>query len=151
MIVTPDPTVRPGRRRGIAVLLSALALVALVVVGAVAASHDDRVAGEAGSAVTPALGAPATAPAPEAQPPDIGELPLDEEDLYIQVLDEEGIYYSSEDAAVQAGRAICEYLRAGGSLVDAATIAMTDGGYSAYDAGYIVGAASSALCPGSGQ
>jgi hypothetical protein len=140
---------RPGRRGVVAVLSLAFAALILVV-GAIAGNADDadRPAGEAASA----LDFPATAPAPPPPAaPSIGDLPLDEEAVYIQVLDDEGIYYSSEDAAIKAGWAVCDFLEAGGSFLDAADIAMSDGGYSPYDAGYIVGAAEGALCPGSGR
>jgi hypothetical protein len=155
MTLTPDPTGRPprrGPRRAVLALVSlaAAALVVLIGVAANAGSHGEFKPGTGIAPLPSVATAPAVAP-DTLQAPTIGDLPLSDEDLYIQVLDGEGIYYSSEQAAVDAGYAVCDYLDAGGSLLDAADIAMSEGGYSPYDAGFIVGTASTALCPGSGR
>lgn len=146
------PPRRPRRGPVVALLLAIAALI--VVIGVAAGSGGGEFTPGTGVPAMDASTAPAAAPAPEEKAPTIGDLPLpdslSEEDLYIKTLDMEGIYYSSEQAAIDAGYAVCDYLDAGASLLDAADIAMSDGGYSAYDAGYIVGAASTALCPGSG-
>lgn len=65
---------------------------------------------------------------------------------YIAALDSEGIYYSSEAAAIDAGESVCEGLDAGLSLRAIGAVAM-NAGYSASDAGYILGAAVGAFCP----
>lgn len=80
-----------------------------------------------------------SAPAP---PP---AMPSDEE-LYVATLDLQDIYYSSESAAVGAGRAACRSLDAGMSFYQVGLSAV-GAGYSPEDAGYIVGAAISAFCP----
>jgi hypothetical protein len=148
MTLNTDRTARPRRRWRLAAIGLGTALV-VIVLGAIAGARSDGPAGEAGSA----LGLPSTAPAVAPQAPTIGDLPLPDqstaEGIYIQALDAEDIYYSSEQAAIKAAHAICDYLDAGGSLVSATNVAESDGGYSPYEAGYIVGAAWQALCPGS--
>lgn len=64
---------------------------------------------------------------------------------YIATLDIGTIYYSSEEAAIETGRQICDTLDEGADLIDIAVAAA--GSYSIEDAGYITGAAISAFCP----
>jgi hypothetical protein len=136
------------RSRRVAVVGALVTLVVVIVLGAV--SGGERLVsgtpGAAGSAVTGVLAEPSTGPAPAADTP-VSGLSFEEE-LYLRVLDEGGISYSTERAAVAAGHSICEFLAAGGTWVQAADIAMDSGGYSAHDSGYIVGAATGSLCGG---
>lgn len=91
--------------------------------------------------------ATATTPEPPAQPDVI-------ERAYLAALDTEGVHYTTPDAAITVGHAVCRYLdevtpiygeqRA---LIEAGQIAM-DQGYSASHAGTIIGAAVGAWCPG---
>lgn len=69
------------------------------------------------------------------------------ESAYLDTLDLGGVVYSSDDAAINAGEKICTYLRNGGSSLAAVDIVLDNTGYTAYEAGYIVGAAQGALCP----
>lgn len=68
---------------------------------------------------------------------------------YIMALDEEGIYYSSEDAAIELGYGTCSALDNGASvdMVVLAGIDGADGFYSDYEVGYLTGAAIAAFCP----
>lgn len=72
-----------------------------------------------------------------------------EELAYIATLDSEHIYYSSEDAAIGLGRAICQGLDAGMSptAIVATGLEATHGLYSPYEIGYITGASVGAFCP----
>lgn len=72
-----------------------------------------------------------------------------DEIAYITVLDEQGIYYSSEDAAIALGYGTCSALDAGATvpMVIMAGIDGADGFYSDYEVGYITGAAIAAFCP----
>ena len=70
-----------------------------------------------------------------------------DEQVYIDTLAIGDIEYSTEDAAITAGNAVCDFLRTGGSSFDAADIVIDNTSYTAYEAGYIVGAAQGALCP----
>ncbi|WP_460407421.1 DUF732 domain-containing protein, partial [Actinophytocola sediminis] len=95
-------------------------------------------AGEAGSAVTNAVTTTAVPISPSA------DLPL--EDIYLDTLDTGGIVYSTGQAAIDTGNAICDYLASGGSFAGAVSILAQHGGYSGGDAGYIIGAAQGSLC-----
>lgn len=72
-----------------------------------------------------------------------------EELAFISVLDDEGIYYSSEDAALTVGYGICDAFDSGASFwqVVAAGVSATEGGYSAGDVGFITGVSVGAFCP----
>lgn len=90
----------------------------------------------------------ATAPAPE--PPPERDLV---ERAYLDVLDSEGVYYSSPEAAITAGHAVCGYLDeiapivgTDRALIEAGLVAV-DKGYSEWHAGTIVGAAVGSWCP----
>lgn len=68
---------------------------------------------------------------------------------YVMALTEEGIYYSSEDAAIDLGYGTCSALDAGASIpmVVMAGIEGAEGFYSDYEVGFITGAAIAAFCP----
>ncbi|WP_316574540.1 MULTISPECIES: DUF732 domain-containing protein [Nocardia] len=68
------------------------------------------------------------------------------QDAFIATLDREGIYYSSRQAALDMGVAICEERAAGATDVEMAT-ALTEKGYSSRDAAYLVVAAQMQFCP----
>ena len=72
-----------------------------------------------------------------------------DEIAFISTLDSQGIYYSSEDAALTVGYAVCNALDAGASPTSIASTAVrsTGGFYTYYQAGYITGAAIGAFCP----
>ncbi|MFD5179658.1 DUF732 domain-containing protein [Nocardia sp. NPDC058379] len=70
----------------------------------------------------------------------------EKQDEFIATLDREGIYYSSRQAALDMGVAICEERAAGGTDVEMAT-ALTEKGYSSRDAAYLVVAAQMQFCP----
>jgi hypothetical protein len=77
--------------------------------------------------------------------PDL-DRPIDEQ-AYLDTLAVGDIEYSTEDAAITAGEAVCTFLRAGGTGLEAIDVTLENTTYSAYEAGYIVGAAQGALCP----
>lgn len=65
---------------------------------------------------------------------------------FFLVLDQRGIKYSSKQAMIDLATAVCDARKAGnGNTAIALEIAAQ--GYSASDAGYIVGASESAYCP----
>lgn len=68
---------------------------------------------------------------------------------YISTLDEQGIYYSSEDAAINVGYAVCNGLDAGMPVTSVINTGLraTRGMYSPYEVGFITGAAIAAFCP----
>lgn len=158
MTVNQDPTGqapprRPRRGPLVALLLGLAAVIVAIGVAAGPDGHGDWKPGTGVPAMAEST-APAVAPAtPEEKAPTIGDLPLpdsmSQEDIYIETLDMQGIPYSSEQAAIDTGYSVCDYLNAGGTLLAAAGIVESEGGYSPYDAGYIAGAASTAFCPGS--
>ena len=65
---------------------------------------------------------------------------------FIDRLDEGGIHYSSENAAIKAGKSVCDVLDAGYSVNQATYQAANGTGYSLYEAGFIVGASVYAYC-----
>lgn len=69
---------------------------------------------------------------------------------YLQVLDSYSISYSSDDAAIDTGYAICDGFRQGLSLstVIRTGVKATGGFYDQTDVAHIAGAATGALCPG---
>ncbi len=90
--------------------------------------------------------APAPAPQPSAHTP--------AEVAYLATLNQHGVYYLSDAAAIRGGRAVCDYLDAAvpylgldAALWDAGQIAVDAGGYSLGDSARIVGAAVGSFCP----
>lgn len=71
----------------------------------------------------------------------------DTDDIFISVLDEEGITYTSKVDAVRAAYSVCEFLLDGNTLVDATSEVSDSTDLSIEDAGFFVGAASASYCP----
>jgi hypothetical protein len=69
-----------------------------------------------------------------------------DEATYLEVLDIQGVPYSTPAAAVQLGRTVCTVLESGATGEQIKTD-ITRGGYSPFDGGVIVGAAVLSLCP----
>ena len=63
------------------------------------------------------------------------------DDIFLSVLDDEGIVYSSPVDAVKAGLAVCDMLLAGNSLMDATEEVANETTLSIEDSGFFVGAA----------
>lgn len=124
------------------VALFAATIIALS--GCVSPAGSPKSFGELGAAVT--VDTTAAPPAVTAEPvPDVSYSMG--EQVYLDTLDAGGIAYSTNDAAIIAGNSVCEYLRSGGTGIEATDVVMSSTSYSAYEAGYIVGAAQGALCP----
>lgn len=72
-----------------------------------------------------------------------------DEVAYIRALDHEGIYYSSEDAAIATGYSICRAFAAGATFerVIITGVSAAGGTYDAGEVGYITGVAVGAFCP----
>lgn len=87
----------------------------------------------AGTALATVLAAPAYA--------------QDIDDIFIGVLDDEGIPYTSPRDAIAVANAVCSYMADGNSLVDATYQVMDESGLNASDSGFFVGAAAAAYCP----
>lgn len=68
------------------------------------------------------------------------------EEVYIATLDAEGIYYSSEENAIKAGRSACMMMDAGETWLATSSTFVT-AGYSHYQSGYIMGTATASFCP----
>lgn len=69
------------------------------------------------------------------------------DDIFIGVLDDEGIPYTSPGEAITVANAVCSYMADGNTLVDATYQVMEDSGLGAADSGFFVGAAAAAYCP----
>ena len=63
------------------------------------------------------------------------------------MLDNQGISYTTQADAVEAGYAVCVARDSGVSEIDTAMIVMNNSNLTAYDAGFFVGAAEVSLCP----
>lgn len=113
-----------------------LAATGAVLVGC-GSSRSAEPAGEIGSAWTD------TTP----DGPDLGSGYSVGEQAYLSTLAMGGIEYSTEDAAILAGESVCDFLRSGGTGLEATDVVLENTSYSAYESGYIVGAAQGALCP----
>lgn len=70
-----------------------------------------------------------------------------DEQLFLATLDAEGINYGIAETGINMGYAVCDYLATGATALEAGTLIADEGFYSHYEAGYIVGAATTALCP----
>lgn len=92
--------------------------------------------------------APASAPAPAAAPePAPAPTPLSPDEQYIAMLQMGQIAYSTDDAAIDTGHAICAAFDAGNTLLAVGSVLSSNGGYSGEDSGYIIGSAVGAYCP----
>jgi hypothetical protein len=143
--VAPLPPAPPrGPRAGaIVAIVLAILLAAGLIAAVIAASGDDSSSSapsESPSAPVAAL--PGGASSPTTQSSRWGEL----EQAYLDNLDDGGIEYSTEAAAVNVGYGICDALDEGYDVYDVGAIAM-EAGYSAGDAGWIIGSAVAAFCP----
>lgn len=69
------------------------------------------------------------------------------ETAYLLTLDEGGIYYVTDEAALALGRTVCDFLDAGASSTEAAATIDESSDYTAYESGYITGAAIGSFCP----
>jgi hypothetical protein len=87
----------------------------------------------AGAALATAMAAPAYA---------------DETDsIFISVLDEEGIPYTTASDAIAVAKGVCVFLSEGNSLEDAALQVSKESGLDIEPSGFFVGAATAAYCP----
>jgi hypothetical protein len=70
----------------------------------------------------------------------------DPEDAYIAELQRRGVDYSTPDAAITLGKATCQALRGGNSVL--AVIKTIEGqGFSGRDTGIIIGSSANTFCP----
>jgi hypothetical protein len=70
-----------------------------------------------------------------------------DEDAYIAKLDQYGVPYRTVDSAVQFGYQICKQISQGTSVSTLMAMTTSDGYYSQYQAGTLIGAAVGGLCP----
>ncbi|MBS1693007.1 MAG: DUF732 domain-containing protein [Actinobacteria bacterium] len=68
------------------------------------------------------------------------------DDIFISVLDDEGIPYTSPGDAITVANAVCDYLADGNSLEDATVEVMNESGLGITDSGFFVGASTAAYC-----
>lgn len=69
------------------------------------------------------------------------------DEVFLLNLELGDIYYSSAENAIQVATMTCDKLAEGTDPATLQIIAIQAGGYSAYDAGYFIGAAVNAYCP----
>lgn len=69
------------------------------------------------------------------------------DDVFIGVLDDEGIGYPSASEAIRVAGLVCEFLGEGNSLLDATSEVAEASGMSIEDSGFFVGAATASYCP----
>jgi hypothetical protein len=69
------------------------------------------------------------------------------DDIFISVLDEEGIPYTSASDAILVANGVCVFLSEGNTLEDATVEVMNESGLGAQESGFFVGAATAAYCP----
>ncbi len=69
------------------------------------------------------------------------------DEIFLLNLELGDVYYSSAESAIQVATMTCDKLAEGVDPVALQIIAVQAGGYSAYDAGYFIGAAVNAYCP----
>lgn len=69
------------------------------------------------------------------------------DDVFISVLDDEGISYTSPRDAIKVAHAVCEFLLDGNSLLDATKEVSDASGLGVEDSGFFVGAATASYCP----
>lgn len=71
----------------------------------------------------------------------------DADAVFISVLDDEGISYSTPRDAIKVARAVCEFLYEGATLLDATQEVSDASGLGVEDSGFFVGAATASYCP----
>jgi Protein of unknown function (DUF732) len=69
------------------------------------------------------------------------------DDIFISVLDEEGIPYTSASDAILVANGVCVFLSEGNTLADATVEVMNESGLGVEQSGFFVGAATAAYCP----
>jgi hypothetical protein len=136
------------RSRTTAVLALGGAIVAGIVLAVVFSTPSPAVspAGKAGDTVLTALANDTTVAAPTATVPATPTPRQHAEAVYLALLDEYGIQYASDPAAVGTGYAICDYLTTGTTPLNAMDIIREHGGYDWMQAAQIVGSAHGTLC-----
>jgi hypothetical protein len=67
--------------------------------------------------------------------------------IFVGVLDDEGIPYTSAADAITVANAVCEFMGDGNSLTDATLQVSEESGLGVEDSGFFVGAATAAYCP----
>lgn len=123
--------------------------VALIIAGLLAVSGIAYAAGYR-PAETPAA-APSTeqtvfTPAEEPPVNEYGLTDAEMDGLYLDVLAEGGVTFTSDAAAIEAGHAVCDSFDAGLTFEDIVTVGINSGS-DAGDVGYTVGVAVGAYCP----
>jgi hypothetical protein len=69
------------------------------------------------------------------------------DEIFIGVLDEEGIPYTSASDAILVANGVCAFLAEGNTLEDATVEVMNESGLGVEQSGFFVGAATAAYCP----
>ena len=69
------------------------------------------------------------------------------DDIFVSVLDGEGISYPSAEEAVLVANGVCAYMSEGNSLEDAVGEVMKETGLELEQSGFFVGAAAASYCP----
>lgn len=69
------------------------------------------------------------------------------DDIFISVLDQEGIPYTSASDAILVANGVCVYMSEGNSLEDATVEVMNESGLGVEQSGFFVGAATATYCP----
>jgi hypothetical protein len=67
--------------------------------------------------------------------------------IFISVLDEEGIPYTSASDAILVAKGVCVYLTEGSSFEDVLQQVMEESGLGVEQSGFFVGAATASYCP----
>jgi len=67
--------------------------------------------------------------------------------IFVSVLDEEGIFYTTASDAILVAKGVCVFLNEGNSLTDATLQVKKESGLSVEQSGFFVGAATAAYCP----
>lgn len=150
----PRPYQRPRQTNPALIVLAVVAGIILLCCGggcvrAVLGTSDDGPS-TAETTTTARVTTPRAAPPPitTSLPAPVGG--LSEQDIndmaFMMSMDSEDIPYSSREAIIELGHAVCDGL-ASGSDETAIALVIADKGYSPSNAGYIVGAAQSSYCP----
>lgn len=69
------------------------------------------------------------------------------DDIFVSVLDGEGIPYPSAQEAILVANGVCVYISEGNSLEDAVGEVMKETGLELEQSGFFVGAAAASYCP----
>ena len=71
----------------------------------------------------------------------------DTDEIFVGVLDDEGIPYTSASDAILVANGVCAFLAEGNTLEDATVEVMNESGLGVEQSGFFVGAATAAYCP----